>query len=251
MLGHERRRRILGSLNDQKQCSVDALQRELGVSRSTLQRDLRELEGQGRVVRVHGGVIHPQYLRGESTLRRRAGERPEAKRRIAEAAAELVPANAAVFIDAGTTGLALSMRLLVREDLKLFTHSVPLLQAALENGTGASVTALGGELRVVSGALVGVNTQKWLEHLHFDMAFVGASGLCPRQGASTTELHESDVKSAMLERAAQRVLLCDVQKCGRPAAVVFAPWKMFDRWIVDRKAPRRFASVACHVQVAP
>ena len=250
MFVQERQAAIVKQLARRPRFAVEELGRELGVSRSTLRRDLLELEKQGRLVRVHGGVVHPQHLRGESTLRRRGGQNTAAKRRIAGAAAALVPANAAVFVDAGTTCFEAGRLLLGRADVTIFTHSLPLLVAAMEADAAARVTCLGGELRAVSGALVGGVTWGWLGRLRCDVALVGASGLDAGDGASTTEVHEAEVKAALLERARRRVLACDASKCGRPAAVAFAAWSGFDAWLVDRRPPAPFRRVAPEIVVA-
>ncbi len=250
MLSHDRQRAILERLAHQHRFTVDALQNELDVSRSTLQRDLRELESRGEVVRVHGGVVHPQHVGGESTLRRRSRQNLPAKRKIASAAAALVPRGTCVFIDAGSTAMSVGMQLLTRRDLRIFTNNVSLLAAAIRHGSDASVTAIGGEVREVSCALVGGASDTWLGRLRFDYAVIGASGLDRADGASTTELSESAVKSSVLERSRHSILVCDASKCKQPAAIGFADWNAFDHWVVDRRPPRGFGSVACKVLVA-
>lgn len=232
MFVQERQAEIRKRLAERPRYEVEQLQRILKVSRSTLRRDLLELEDRGEVVRVHGGVVHPQYLRGESTFERRRTQQVNAKRCIAAAAAEKVPANATVYIDAGSTCLEVARRLLVREDVKLFTHSVALL--AESQGAAASLTCIGGELRGVSGALVGAFALDWVARLRFQFAFLGASGLDASEGASTTELHEAAVKQAILARARRRVLVCDTSKAEQPASVAFAHWGAFNAWIADR-----------------
>lgn len=243
MFVQERQARIVEQLEAHPKYSMEQLQLAMGVSRSTLRRDLLELERQGQVVRVHGGVMHPQYLHGESTFGRRSGEQTQAKRRIAQCAAELVPANASVFLDAGTTCLEIGHHLLVRNDLKLLTHSIPLVAEAMEVAEGATVVCLGGELRAVSGALVGEITDGWHQRLWGDVAFIAASGLDPRDGASTTDLHEATVKRHMIQRSRRRVLVCDLTKCGKPAAVQFAAWNELDDWVVDDVPPEPFNGV--------
>ena len=248
MFVHERQAAILDHVGRWKRLGVDDLRRRLRVSRSTLRRDLVELEARGEVVRVHGGVVSPQHLRGESTLARRGGQNAEAKRRIARLAAGTIPPNASVLIDAGTTCLAAGRLLLGRDDLKLFTHSVPLVAAALEADAPARVTCLGGELRAAGGSLVGGMTDAWLGRLRCDVALVGASGL-DADGPSTTEVHEAGVKAELIRRSRRRLLLCDADKCGSPAAVKFAGWGEFDAWIVDRRPPSSYRG-AVDVRVA-
>lgn len=234
MLVHERQRRILKRLRDQPQSKVSDLQRELNVSRSTVRRDLLELEGRGDIVRVHGGVVHPDYLRGEPTLDYRRTQARTAKRAIAAAAARLVPDNAAVFLDAGSTCLELGRLLCLREDVRIFTHSVPLL---MECGSArAAMTCVGGEYRRAGQALVGSLALSWLERMHFDLVFIGASGL-DEHGPSTTELSEGSIKSALLGRAQRSVLVAGMDKWNSPAAIRFAPWSAFGSWVCDSPVP--------------
>lgn len=232
MFGHERQKALLDQLVRRPRWVITELQDEMGVSRSTLRRDLVELEARGDVVRVHGGVVHRDYLQGEPTFDRRGKEAVQAKRAIGAAAAELVPSNSIVYIDAGTTCHEVARRLLLRSDVKLFTHSLRLAMDAATTDAPADVVLIGGEVRKVSQAVVGGLALEWLKNLHFDLAFVAASGLDP-EGASTTELSESAMKAAIIARSTRSVLVADAQKWTSTAAVRFARWPQLSTWIVD------------------
>ncbi|GAA3163071.1 hypothetical protein GCM10020255_047160 [Rhodococcus baikonurensis] len=82
--------------------SVEDLSAQFGVTASTIRRDLSQLTAQGLIARTYGGAIainpHP-----ETSLRQRAMEGFDAKRRIAEWAAEQVRPGETVLLDAGTT----------------------------------------------------------------------------------------------------------------------------------------------------
>lgn len=239
MFVHARLASILDQLRIRPRASVTDLQERLGLTRSTLRRDLVELERRGDIVRVHGGVVLRGYLQGEPTFERRRGEAAEAKARIARAAAKLAPRNAAVFLDAGTTCALLARELLVRDDLRVFTHSTSILAEAA--GAAATVVCLGGEYRQPSQALVGGFALRWLEELRFDVAFLAASGLDAKDGASTTELTEAEVKRRVVAGAEQAVLAADSTKWARPSAVRFAEWKHIDAWVTDEPPPRPHA----------
>ncbi len=236
MFGHTRQSQILDYLRKHPSSSVTQLQIKLGVSRSTLRRDLVELEEQGAIVRVHGGVVHRDSLRGEPTYDRRGREATQAKRRIAAAAAALVPEGCVVYLDAGTTCAELGRLLAVRKDIRIFTHSVRLLIEVGESA--ASLTCLGGEYRPVSQAVVGGLALDWLSHLHFDFGFIGASGLDAETGASTTELSEAALKQAIVERSDRVILAADARKWEKPAAVNFAGWQSIHTLVTD-EAPAR------------
>jgi DeoR/GlpR family transcriptional regulator of sugar metabolism len=253
MFVHDRHKQIVDRLVRRPRWTVTQLQREMRVSRSTLRRDLLELEERGDLVRVHGGVVHRDFLQGEPTFDRRGREAVVAKRAIALAAAELVAENAAVYLDAGTTCLEVGRHLLLRADVKLFTHSLRLASDAAASDAAASVVLIGGEVRKVSQAVVGGLSLGWLDQLRFDTAFVACSGVAA-EGASTTELTEAAIKQSILSRSRQSVLVADAGKWDRPAAVRFAGLNQFETWVVDAaldKAARQAAeAVGVRVIVA-
>lgn len=236
MFAHDRHQKITAAVERHRRISVAALQRQLGVSAATLRRDLTLLEQTGRIVRAHGGVLHLETLHGEPAFARKVRTIPAIKAALAATTAALIPGGATVFIDAGSTTLAVGRLLLARADLTLFTNSLPLL-AASDPGV-ARLVALGGEVRPLSRALVGGFATNWLAHLRFDVAVIGASGLDLADGASTTELLEAAVKQAALARAARTILIADATKWSRSAAIRFAPWTDLDDWVTDHRPTR-------------
>jgi len=233
MFAHDRHRLILDLLAKHRQLSVEELRRRVDVSPATLRRDLATLEATHDLIRVHGGVMHPSAVLGESTFAQRDRVAVAAKSLIADKAAALVPDGATILIDSGTTCLQLGLRLLPRADLTLITNSIPLLAKAWEQQAAARVMAAGGEMRGISGALTGQLALDWLRQLRADLGFIGASGLHPADGLSTTELAEASWKQLLLERSAQCIVLATLEKWDRPSHVQFADWGAVDQWVTD------------------
>ncbi len=202
------------------------LQHELKISSATLRRDLAKMEEGGQIVRVHGGVLHPSFFKGEPSLEEKHRAALKEKQAIARRVNRDIPSGSTVLVDAGSTCLEAARLLAARADLTLITNSLPLLQ--LYRTARATLIGLGGEIRTISGAMVGNLALSWLENVEADFALVGASGLSV-QGASTTELTETAVKQMLIERAGRALLLADAGKWDRPSAFRFAPWKNFDR----------------------
>ncbi len=236
MFSQERQRAVVSLLAEHQKLTVQDLERALQASPATVRRDLRALERQGRVIRVHGGVMHPSFLDGEASWDWRRRGAVQAKAAIALAATDLVQPGQAVFIDAGTTCLDVGRRLLTRQDLTLYTHSVPVLEAA--HAAHARVIGIGGEYRQSAHALVGGLTMDWLRNLRFDIAFIGAAGLSDEDGASTTELREAALKREVIGRCPLAVLVADGSKWEHPTAIRYADWKEFKIWVTDARTPR-------------
>lgn len=235
---HDRHRALLTLLERKQRQSIDQLLRALRVSPATLRRDLADLEAGHLLVRYHGGAAHPASLRHEPTFEQRDREAMVAKKAMAQTAAELASTQQTVFLDAGTSCLAVGRALMTRRNLTIISHSVAFASAAVD--ATARVICIGGELRQGSAALVGGMALSWLENLRADVAFLGASGVS-NEGASTTELSESAIKQAFIQRAGKTILVADGSKWGQPAAVRFARWPDVNVWIttVDVAADAR------------
>ena len=107
-LAGQRRQTILARLRAGA-LDVEALSAELGVSASTIRRDLARLAAGGQVLRTYGGAAVP-----EQSLQVRAGVNMEQKRAIARLAASFVQPGETLLLDAGTTTGALAAELAAR-----------------------------------------------------------------------------------------------------------------------------------------
>jgi len=232
MFAEERHRKIVRLIRERQSMEFSALRRLLNVSPATLRRDLTELEQREEVLRVHGGILDPGYLRRETSFDQRMLENGAAKKSIAQLVAKMIPDGATVFVDAGSTCLEAGKALLGRPHLRLITHSVSLLEASRHGQ--AEILCLGGVLRKVSGAMTGPAALGALKGLRADWALVGASGLDPIEGCSTTEPSEAELKRTVLTRAHRKVLLADSSKWKRASTVRFAAWHDFSDWIAER-----------------
>jgi DeoR/GlpR family transcriptional regulator of sugar metabolism len=212
--------------------TLGEMQSRFGVSTATARRDAQAMASAGLAQRTRGGLLPPDFSLSEPAYPPKAAMAASVKARLGLAAAQLVPEAGTIFVDAGSTCLEVGRALLDRPALRIFTNSVPLL--ALAGEARATLTSIGGEVRKVSLALTGAFALSWFEALHFDAAVIGASGLDPADGASTTEIQEAGVKVEALRRSRLRILVAHADKWGRPAAVNFAAWSSFHHFVTNR-----------------
>jgi DeoR family fructose operon transcriptional repressor len=210
----ERRRRIVGILTSDDRAEVSDLAARLGVSESTIRRDLQLLSESGVVERTHGGVIAPS--RFEPSFRQKETENRGAKRAIARAAAELVEAGHTVFLDSGTTTLELARELHSRTDITIASNSVPI---AVELANRVRLILTGGTVKESTLALVGPMAERSIEQMHVDIAFIGMNGVSSAAGFTTPTLEEAATKARMIRAGRVAVVLADSSKLG---AVTFA-----------------------------
>ena len=222
MLAEERFVLILEQLNEQRTVTVQQLCEALHTSESTIRRDLTELDRQGRLTKVHGGATLPdsQFRADEPTMAAKESLAVAEKRAIANAAAALITAEDFVYLDAGSTTLALARAV-----------SGPALDAAyVTNGVaharllaqkGCRVFLPGGLLRPQTEAIIGAAALTAIQQYNFTKAFMGANGVALGSGFTTPDPEEAAVKAAALHRAREAWFLVDDTKFAQvyPAVI--------------------------------
>src|SRR5215207_3247340 len=129
MLTEQRKIYLLEVLVKTGRIVAKDVSRELSLSEDTIRRDLRELAADGRLTRVHGGALAVSPSAGNLDARRDLAMDEKAK--LAALASRLIRPGQVVFMDGGTTHLALIRRLAPDLKATIITHS-PSIAAALE-----------------------------------------------------------------------------------------------------------------------
>ena len=217
---------------------------ELAVSDVTVRGDLSALESSGALVRVHGGAR--SLVGRERPLEQAADRHALAKRAIGVAAAALVSDGDCLYLDVGSTALAVAHALVERADLRdvvVVTSGLTVALALEPAIPRLTVVVSGGTLRPLQHSLVAPFAAPLLgvgEHsaLHVDVALIGCNGVDPIAGATNVNLPEAEVKRGVLQHASRAVLLADASKLGRIGAGVIAPLSSFERLITaGRRVP--------------
>ena len=222
MLAEERFAKILDLLAEKRSATVLELCEALNASESTVRRDLTELDRLGKLNKVHGGATLPdsQFLADELTMDAKQALAVAEKRDIARAAAMLIRPQDFIYIDAGTTTLALVQAL---SGSALEAHYVTngIAHARLLVQKGCRVFVPGGMLRPNTEAIVGAAAVASLQAYNFTKAFLGANGVDLQAGFTTPDPEEAAVKATAVRHARESWFLVDSTKFARvyPAVI--------------------------------
>jgi len=208
-----RHNEILDLLNAEGRVAVMELAERLQVSDETIRRDLKDLEARGLARRIHGGAITPRHDQEEPLLEREKFNMRE-KGRIAHLASRMVSDGMALFLDTGTTTLALARRLTARQ-LRVTTNSLDIALALRDKDVRVEVTP--GMLRSNDNALIGIDTLDYTRQRYYDIAFMGIAACTLAQGWMDYAQEESALRRVLLSQARQPVVLADHSKFGRQA----------------------------------
>ncbi|MDR1077796.1 MAG: DeoR/GlpR family DNA-binding transcription regulator [Propionibacteriaceae bacterium] len=215
--------------------TVDEIAAAMGVSTMTIYRDVAELEKAGLLHLARGQVTAAGSNVHEASSRYRRTQAIAVKRKLAEAALELVEPGSAVFMDDSSTGLPLAQMLPGKAPLTVVTHYLPVFQE-LVGETQIRLLMTGGEYIVWADAFMGSTALKAIRSMRADAVFMSATAIINGRMFHPTE-NAADVKRAMIECAGFKVLYADSTKFTRTALHEIAPVSVFDVVIVDADLP--------------
>ncbi|WP_406314194.1 DeoR/GlpR family DNA-binding transcription regulator [Streptosporangium sp. NBC_01639] len=190
--------------------SVSDLAGQLGVSPSTIRRDLEVLDRDGTLRRVRGGACADADADADLPFAEVAALDEQDKEAVAVRAAQLVRDGDVILLDIGTTTMRLARRLRGRR-VTVITSSLAVFDV-LRSDPATELLLLGGLVRRTYHSLVGVLTEEALRQVCADRVFLGTSGVRPDGQLVDSTLAEVPVKRAMIAAAGQVVLLADRHK---------------------------------------
>lgn len=218
MITKERMTRILEILNAQKFVSIHELTQVLQVSRSSIVRDLIELENQGFLQRERGGASLKESTSilnsfNEMAVFDKENIHLEEKRRICKQAVQSIQDGECVYIDSGTTP-SFMLDYLGNKKIQLVTPSIYVIRKLPKDFIG-EVFLLGGEYNPQYDMSYGPLTLEMIRPFHFDRAFLSTNGVSlTSMSASVFDFSIGAVKKAIVQRSQYCDLLIDSSKVG-------------------------------------
>ncbi len=216
--------------------SLRELARVVQTSEVTVRRDVRALEAEGLLDRRHGGAVLPGGFTRESGFPQKSHLATAEKTAIADLAAGLVEEGEAIVVGAGTTTQELARRLARVPGLTVVTNSL-LVAQALAHANRVEVVMTGGTLRGSNYALVGSGAEQSLQGLRVSKAFLSGSGLTAERGLSTSNMLSASVDRALVQAAAEVVVLADHTKLGTDTMFQTVPTDLITRLVTDEPPP--------------
>lgn len=228
----ERRETIAARLAEGSSLSATALAEEFGVSPDAIRRDLRALAAEGRCRRVYGGAL--PLSPASTPMRTRSQEAPGRKAALAEAATRCIQRGDFLFLDNGSTNLALAQRL-PRSGLKVATNSVSIA-AILADRDDIELYLLGGLVRPGIGGCVDADAMLALQQMNIDLCFLGACAVSVEEGVSAFDAADAAFKRTVLRCSRRAALLSTSEKLATRAPHRVAPLEAIDALVVEHDA---------------
>lgn len=240
MINRLRHVEILERLKNEPLARVKDLASTLEVSEATIRRDLDELEAQGIVRRMHGGVILEGQNSSEISFEQRETLYAEEKKRIAKAAASLIQDNEVVFIDGGTTTPFIIPHLAGTSGVTIITCGLNIAHSLCSYDNIATIV-VGGELHNGSQSITGLLADKLFDlyNIRCDRAFITCSGISSAHGVTNRILDRIPLKRKAIAASREKVVLGDSSKVGVTTMGLIAPLTEFQYVVTGGTAPEK------------
>lgn len=237
MFEFDRLQEIINVLSEHKSVSVHSLAQKLYVSETTIRRDLNQLEKQGQVRRVFGGVIllesdqkdAPFY--GHTTL-------DADKETMALKALNYIKNGDVLMLDASSTVNALLRHLKRFKGLTIVTNSA--ITAGGLQELDARVFITGGYMPRNSQGFIGSYAEAMAQNFNADTFFFSCGGISTDGRISDTVSEEMAIRRLMMRQARKCILLCDSTKFGKEHCFNLCSLGAVDELISEIPLPETF-----------
>ena len=221
MLTEERHKLILEKLDKESVVYLNDLVKILDTSESTIRRDLTALHKAGLLNKVHGGATSLKEIKintSDEIIENRQNLNIDEKLQIAKYAASLIKDNDLVYLDAGTT-TELMIDFINNTKAIFVTNGIVHARKLMKKKCTTYI--LGGEVKLLTEAIIGVETVNALKKYNFTKGFFGANGIDIERGFTTPDLREALVKEEALNRCKNRYILSDKSKFDQISSITF------------------------------
>jgi len=200
-------------------CRIGFLARTLSVSDETIRRNIKSLQANGLVKKVHGGVsLVGSISVVEPPFQRRMDENTDAKKVLATKLAGMIKNGDSLFLDVGSTTAFVAQALQNHHDLYIVTNSITAAHMLTARNNNRVFLA-GGELRSLDGGAFGQDALDFIKRFNTQFAIISVAAINASSGFMLYDVQEADISCAAIERAQISIVVADSSKFGNRAPV--------------------------------
>ena len=209
----ERQDKIVKYINKVEKATIEDMMNFLNISKSTVRRDLIELERKNLIIRTRGGALKKRYFKYEFSLNDKKDLNLDKKKKIAQTAKRFISEEDIIYISGGTTTLELAKILFDVKNLVVFTNAINIL-LELVNNSDIRIKLIGGDFRKKTFSMVGQEAIIFLDRYNFNKAFIGVNGISIGEGFTTPNELEAVVDGKIIKKSKETFILADETKFG-------------------------------------
>ncbi|MGI9350227.1 MAG: DeoR/GlpR family DNA-binding transcription regulator [Rhizobiaceae bacterium] len=224
---------ILGIARLKGHVTVDLLSSSFDVTPQTIRKDLNDLCNMGELNRVHGGAVYPSTTVNVAYKARREIN-ADGKKRIGEIIATIIPDNASVILNIGTTTEQVALALRKHKGLMVITNNLNVAHI-LSDAPDIELFVAGGLVRKSDGGITGAAAIDLIQQFKVDYAIIGSSAIDEAGSLLDFDYQEVRVTQAIIAQAKNTILAADSSKFERHAPVEIGHLDDLDIFVTDEQ----------------
>lgn len=231
MLAVTRKSKIKEIVLEEKSVIITDLAKRFSVTEETIRRDLKALEDEGFLIRTYGGAFIQDGVENDVNVKVRESAYIENKNHIAKQCLSFIHNGDSIFLDASTTALAIANLV---KDLRItvLTNSLKITNVISECENIRLIT-IGGVFHAKSSSFLGNNTLSILNKYHVDRAFISCRSLDIKNGITDSNEQSAEVRTLMLDRANEVILIADHSKLDKTSFVKIDDFNKTNKLVID------------------
>ena len=208
MLKRERQAYIVHQVNLHNKVLSNTLSSLIDVSEDTIRRDLQELDGKGKLIKVHGGALSHAF--NDITYPSKKIYSQDNKKVIAEKAVGLIKDGMFVLTGGGTTIIEMARSLPVNLCATFISGSIPAIVEYMHHPL-IDVIVIGDKLSKNSKITLGADAIARIKMLKPDLCILGINAIDLQHGITDSDWDVVQLKKAMIE-ASQKVVCLTISE---------------------------------------
>lgn len=207
---------------------------EFEVSEDAIRRDLRALAAEGRCRRVYGGAL--PMAPASRPMSARMDEAWKQKLALGRMAATTVKPNELIFLDSGSTNLALVDSLAEDHELTVATNSIDIAATVLRR-PDLKLVMIGGSVDPIVGGSVDATAVLGIGHMNISRCFLGACSVSAQEGVSAELAADAAFKRLLVSASQHTTVLATNDKFGASAPYRVTQLESVECLVVEHDLP--------------
>lgn len=223
---------------EKERASIEELCSVFNVSKNTMRRDINQLEAQGKIKKVYGGIILTDKKTTEP-FESREVKNKTAKLIIAQLATACIEDGDIIYIDSGTTTMHMIPYLSEMKNVTIITNNLNVILNSLSY-PNLNVISTGGTLFRRTNSFVEAGAVSSLKKYNISKAFLATTGVSIAKGITNSSSLEYDIKRYIVEHCDKKILLADNTKLGKVSLITYYDLKDIQVFISDQNPEQEY-----------
>lgn len=235
---NKRQKLILEMIKVSGEVSSKELAEKFGVSTMTINRDLNELAKEGKINLIYGGAIYKDGSNFENPMSVKELENINEKKNIGKYCNRIIKPSSSVFIETGTTTLAVAKEIFNIRNCAFYTNSL-LVMNTLSKYDEVNLQSVPGQYRDLSKGFLGIQTCEYVQNFNFDYCVIGTEGISVTSGVTLLDKDDTYTKRAVMKQSKCKILVADSGKFKKNYLYKIGEVCDFDYIITDNKIDKK------------